>query len=182
MKDFLEKNSKVVLIVIFIIGIIVYGFIASKMTSPAYLNVDEELYISMARTFFFDGNIAKNYQVLNYNCIIYSIIISIAYFFGNSRKYLIHNEDGRGNPYDIISFSNILIIKRNTKGQVEGFDCFNSQSFDTRIYIIILSYTRSTMLSSIFVDLLLSLFEIYKREKYLDRYRDDSIISTYIFR
>lgn len=181
MKEFLEKYSKIVLIAIFILGIIVYGFLASKMTGPAYLNVDEELYVSMARTFFFDGNIAKNYEVLDYNCIIYSIVISIAYFFGNSRKYLIHNEDDRGNPYDIISFSNILIIKRNFKKQVESTDCCNDKPFDTRIYIIILSYTRSTMLSGIFVDLLLSLFEIYKREKYLDRYRNDNVISTYIF-
>lgn len=88
MKDFLEKNSKIVLIIIFILGIIIYGFVASKMTSPAYLNVDEELYISMARTFFFDGNIAKNYQVLNYNCVIYSIVISIAYLFGNAGNIL----------------------------------------------------------------------------------------------
>ena len=116
MKDFLEKNSKIVLIAIFVLGVIIYGFLASKMTSPTYLDVDEELYISMARTFFFDGNIAKNYEILDYNCIIYSIIISIAYFFGNSRKYLIYNEDDRSNPYSIFSISNIFIIKTNTKG------------------------------------------------------------------
>lgn len=88
MKDFFEKHSKLVLIAIFIIGVIVYGFLANKMTSPAYLNVDEELYVGMARTFFFDGNIAKNYEILDYNCIIYSIIISIAYFFGNAENIL----------------------------------------------------------------------------------------------
>lgn len=85
---YLEKNSKVLLIAIFIIGVIVYGLLASKMTSPTYLNVDEELYVSMARTFFFDGNIAKNYETLNYNCVVYSIIISIAYFFGNAGNIL----------------------------------------------------------------------------------------------
>lgn len=50
---FIEKHTKLILILIFLLGIIIYGFIASKMTNTPYLNVDEELYISMARSFFF---------------------------------------------------------------------------------------------------------------------------------
>lgn len=58
------------------------------MTVAVYQDVDEELYISMARTFFFDGNFAKNYEVLNYNCIIYSMVIAIAYFFYSAENIL----------------------------------------------------------------------------------------------
>ena len=80
-KSFTEKHTKVILLGIFILGIVVYLILASKMTVPVYKWVDEELYVSMARTFHFDGNFAKHYQVLNYNCVIYSMVLSIAYFF-----------------------------------------------------------------------------------------------------
>jgi len=58
------------------------------MTIAVYQDVDEELYISMAKTFFFDGKFAKNYEVLNYNCVIYSMIISLAYFFYSAKNIL----------------------------------------------------------------------------------------------
>ncbi len=81
LEEFLEKHSKIMLIAIFVIGIIMYGFLAKKMTSPTFIDVDEELYVSMARSFFFEGHFAKNYEVLSYNCVLYSMIISIAYLF-----------------------------------------------------------------------------------------------------
>lgn len=78
---FLDKHSKIILILIFLIGVIVYGFLASKMTSTLYLYNDEELYMHMARSFFFEGHFSKNYELLNYKCVIYSMIISLAYIF-----------------------------------------------------------------------------------------------------
>ena len=49
--DYLEKNTKLILVVLFIIGVIVYGALAYKTKIAVYTDVDEELYISMARTF-----------------------------------------------------------------------------------------------------------------------------------
>ncbi|MCI8397460.1 MAG: hypothetical protein HFJ52_07635 [Clostridia bacterium] len=86
--DYLEKHAKLVLVVLFIIGILVYGALSYKMKVAVYHDVDEELYISMARTFHYDGNFAKNYEVLNYNCVIYSMIISVAYFFYSAKHIL----------------------------------------------------------------------------------------------
>ena len=159
-KEFLEKYSKLVLIAIFIIGIITYGVLVSKMTSPAYLNVDEELYVSMARTFFFEENIAKNYEILDYNCIVYSIIISVAYFFGNAGNILfIMRMIG---VILIVSsvFPIYLLSKEILKSKYKALIVSAIRSFDTRICIVVLSYTRSIMLSNIFMDFLFGIFEI----------------------
>lgn len=87
-KDILENNTKIVLTIMFIIGILIYGYLVSKVTSIAFLGVDEELYISMARTFFYEGVFAKGYEILNYNCVIYSMLISIVYFFYSAKNVL----------------------------------------------------------------------------------------------
>lgn len=80
-KSFIENHTKIILLGIFLVGIAIYLILASRMTVPVYKWVDEELYVSMARTFHYDGNFAKHYQILNYNCVIYSMVLSIAYFF-----------------------------------------------------------------------------------------------------
>jgi len=87
-KNILEQHSKIVLIILFIVGVLIYSFFIRKVTSIAFLGVDEELYISMARTFFQDGVFAKGYEVLNYNCVIYSVLISIVYFFYSAKNVL----------------------------------------------------------------------------------------------
>ena len=87
-KDILENNTKIVLTIMFIIGILIYGYLVSKVTSITFLGVDEELYISMARTFFYEGVFAKGYEILNYNCVIYSMLISIVYFFYSAKNVL----------------------------------------------------------------------------------------------
>lgn len=89
MKNILEKHIKIILVIAFIIGTVVYGYLVSKLTTNiTFLKVDEELYISMARTFFYDGVFAKEYQILDYSCVIYSILISIAYFFYSAKNIL----------------------------------------------------------------------------------------------
>lgn len=87
-KSILEKHTKIILIIMFIIGILIYSYLVSKLTSIVFLGVDEELYISMARTFFNDGVFAKGYEILNYNCVIYSMLISIVYFFYSAKNVL----------------------------------------------------------------------------------------------
>ena len=76
----IEKHTLLCLIVIFIIGITIYGTVAKLMTNPMFLTHDEELYVNMARSFFFDHNFSRGYELLNYSCVVYSILISFAYF------------------------------------------------------------------------------------------------------
>ncbi|MBQ6886188.1 MAG: glycosyltransferase family 39 protein [Lachnospiraceae bacterium] len=66
---------------IYLIGIILYLGIMHLFTIPVHLNVDEELYISMARSFHYEGVFEKNGNILDYSCVLYSMILSIAYYF-----------------------------------------------------------------------------------------------------
>lgn len=87
-KNVIETHSKITLIALFIVGVLIYSFLVSKVTNIAFLGIDEELYISMARTFFYEGVFAKGYEILNYNCVIYSMLISIVYFFYSAKNVL----------------------------------------------------------------------------------------------
>ncbi len=87
-KNFLERHTKLCLILLFILCILIYGNIARRMTVPIYESNDEDLYVNMARSFFYNGNFSREYQVLNYSCIIYSVILSLAYFFYNPENIL----------------------------------------------------------------------------------------------
>ena len=87
-REFIEKNFKIILIFIFLFGVAVYVFLASKMTSPFYFTLDEELYIDMARSYFYTGGFSRFYEVLNYSCVLYSMVISVAYFFYSPENIL----------------------------------------------------------------------------------------------
>ncbi len=80
-KPFIEKHAVLCLIILFLICVIIYGIVAKKMTIPVFEKSDEDIYVNMARSFFYEGRFEKEYNVLNYNCILYSMIISLAYFF-----------------------------------------------------------------------------------------------------
>lgn len=69
------------LVVIYIIAVVGYAVLITHFTIPVHLNVDEELYISMARSFHYDGVFSQNGKILNYSCVLYSILLSVAYFF-----------------------------------------------------------------------------------------------------
>lgn len=66
---------------IFILGIIIYGIIISFFTATVYVNVDEELYVALAKSFHYAGRFEVNGQMANYNCVLYSMLLSLAYFF-----------------------------------------------------------------------------------------------------
>lgn len=76
----IKNHTTLCLVIIFIIGIIIYGTVAKLMTNPMFLMHDEELYVNMARSFFFDHNFSRGYELLNYSCVVYSVLISFAYF------------------------------------------------------------------------------------------------------
>lgn len=88
LEKFITKNTVLCLIILFIIGIIIYGTVAKLMTNPLYIVNDEELYVNMARSFFYEHNFSRSYELGNYSCVIYSIIISFAYNFYSAENLL----------------------------------------------------------------------------------------------
>lgn len=69
------------LAIIYIAAVAGYAVFISRFSIPVHLKVDEELYISMARSFHYDGVFSQDGQILNYSCVLYSILLSFAYFF-----------------------------------------------------------------------------------------------------
>lgn len=65
---------------IYIIGCLVYVMCASNMSVPVHLKVDEELYLAMAKSFHYQHNFQQAFSYVNYNCVLYSILISFAYY------------------------------------------------------------------------------------------------------
>lgn len=88
--DFIEKNHKTILILLFVLGILIYGYIARQMTTIAHIGNDEELYINIAKSFFNEGNFQHQNKIVNYNCVVYSMIISIAYLFYSPENILFY--------------------------------------------------------------------------------------------
>lgn len=76
-----SQETKIGILLIYLIAVAIYTFIASKMSVPVHLNVDEELYLAMAKSFHKSGEFMKGYEYLNYNCVLYSMLISVAYYF-----------------------------------------------------------------------------------------------------
>ena len=53
-----------------------------------HIDVDEELYVALARSFHYSGRFEYGSQLMDYNCVLYSMIISIAYFFYTPQNIL----------------------------------------------------------------------------------------------
>lgn len=66
---------------IYLVAVLGYAIFVFRFTIPVHLNVDEELYISMARSFHYDGVFSQKGQILSYSCVLYSMLLSLAYFF-----------------------------------------------------------------------------------------------------
>lgn len=73
---------------IYLFSIIIYGIIIFFFTSTVHVEVDEELYLSLAKSFHYLGRFEMNGEIANYNCVLYSMLISIAYYFYNPRTLL----------------------------------------------------------------------------------------------
>lgn len=76
-----RRENSLKLFGIYFFAVIVYGSLVSFFSIPVHLGVDEELYISMARSFHYEGVFAKGGEVLDYTCVLYSMLLSVAYFF-----------------------------------------------------------------------------------------------------
>ena len=81
-----EKNNAMRLVALYIVACAGYMIWVHFFSIPVHLGVDEQLYISMAKSFHYSGHFAENGQVLNYSCYFYSILISLAYFFYSPEK------------------------------------------------------------------------------------------------
>lgn len=73
---------------IFLLSLIVYGVIISFFTATVYVNVDEELYVALAKSFHYSGRFEVNGKLTDYNCVLYSLLLSLAYFFYSPEKIL----------------------------------------------------------------------------------------------
>ena len=62
-------------------AVIIYGIIISFFTSTVHIDVDEELYVALARSFHYNGRFEYENQILNYSCVLYSMLISLDYYF-----------------------------------------------------------------------------------------------------
>ncbi len=72
-----QKNVKW----LFLIGVIFYTIWVSLFTSTVHIEVDEELYVTLAKSFHYLGRFEKNGQILDYSCVLYSMLLSLAYYF-----------------------------------------------------------------------------------------------------
>lgn len=73
---------------LYLITVMVYGMAAFLFTSTVHIDVDEELYMALAKSFHYKGEFAYGGQLLNYNCVLYSMLISLAYYFYTPEKIL----------------------------------------------------------------------------------------------
>ena len=71
-----QKNVKW----LFLTGVIFYTIWVSLFTSTVHIEVDEELYVTLAKSFHYLGRFEKNGQILDYSCVLYAMLLSLAYY------------------------------------------------------------------------------------------------------
>lgn len=77
----MEKRERKYVVILFFSSIIVYAMAASFFTTTVHIDVDEELYVALARSFHYQGRFEYGRELLNYSCVLYSMIISLAYYW-----------------------------------------------------------------------------------------------------
>lgn len=92
-------NYEIALLFLYFIACSLYILIASRMSVPVHLKVDEELYLAMAKSFHYEHNFQKGFEYLNYNCVLYSMLISIAYYWFNPEHIM-----------TVVRFINVLVM------------------------------------------------------------------------
>lgn len=76
------------IIILFFLAVIIYGIIALFFTSTVHVEVDEELYVALAKSFHYKGRFEVSGNAVNYNCVLYSMMISLAYYFYSPERIL----------------------------------------------------------------------------------------------
>ena len=67
--------------ILYIVAVVLYALWIHLFSIPVHFEVDEELYISMAKSFHYTGKFIHEGVILNYSCVLYSMLLSVAYFF-----------------------------------------------------------------------------------------------------
>lgn len=76
-----KKKQWISIGMIYAAAVLVYAFAASRMSVPVHLLADEDICLSLAKSFHHSGSFMKSYEYSNYNCILYSVLVSIGYCF-----------------------------------------------------------------------------------------------------
>lgn len=84
--NFKVRNRHVIFL--FLSAVIIYGIIASFFTSTVHVKVDEELYVALAKSFHYMGRFEVDGNLVNYNCFLYSLLISTTYYFYSPERIL----------------------------------------------------------------------------------------------
>lgn len=85
-----EGRLSLIKVVLIYVVFVVIGFIyVSRFTIPVHIRTDEELYLSMARSFHAGQGFMQYGQSLNYSSVLYSVIISAAYYFYSPEHILL---------------------------------------------------------------------------------------------
>lgn len=66
---------------IYLAAILFYGFFVSLFSSTVHVGVDEEIYLALAKSFHYHGRFEIAGEPSSYTCILYSALISVAYYF-----------------------------------------------------------------------------------------------------
>lgn len=88
--DNTEGRSSLFKVALIYVVFVIIGFIyVSRFTIPVHIRTDEELYLSMARSFHAGQGFVQYGQSLNYSSVLYSVIISAAYYFYSPEHILL---------------------------------------------------------------------------------------------
>lgn len=87
-KKKIEGKYIVYILGLYFIAVIIYLVFANFFSIPVHMRVDEELYISMAKSFHYNGNFSKEGVILDYTCVLYSVLLSFAYYFYDPERIM----------------------------------------------------------------------------------------------
>lgn len=83
----MTKDTKKI-VGIYLISILVYGVFVSFITSTVHIGCDEELYLELAKSFHYSGKFRFNGAPATYNSVLYSVLLSLTYFFYSPERIL----------------------------------------------------------------------------------------------
>ena len=161
-------NQKKKIILLYIGSIIVYGIIASFFTSTVHIDVDEELYVALAKSFHYNGRFEYGSQLLDYSCVLYSMLISVAYYLYSPSSILFFMRMLGVIVMCSSIFPNLLLAKAILKDDKKAFAI--SMFLNIMPYMFDSAYLMQEVLSyPLFIWTLYFFYKAYedKRKSYL---------------
>ena len=86
--DNIQKKDKIILTIIFISSFLFFAVLVSKIGLPTFIQSDEAIWLALAKSFHFNHNFQYRYIYQSYDCTLYSILISVAYFISKPEYIL----------------------------------------------------------------------------------------------